>query len=116
MLDEVPGFRVPQDIAVTGYDNNHFASESAIPISTVSQPGEEMGSAAAELLLDRIANPDAPRRTVVLEPHLIPRRSTLGDIWTRDPAVSRRGKQKPPLHRGFHAVAGAGLEPATSRL
>ncbi|MEU2203811.1 substrate-binding domain-containing protein [Microbacterium oleivorans] len=34
---------VPEDIAVTGYDNNHFASESAVPISTVAQPGEEMG-------------------------------------------------------------------------
>ncbi|WP_404429606.1 LacI family transcriptional regulator [Microbacterium lacus] len=87
-LSDVPGFRVPEDIAVTGYDNNHFASESAIPISTVSQPGEEMGSAAAELLLDRIANPDSTRRTVILEPHLIPRRSTLGDIWKRDPASS----------------------------
>ncbi|MEV8269813.1 substrate-binding domain-containing protein [Microbacterium oleivorans] len=34
---------MPEDIAVTGYDNNHFASESAVPISTVAQPGEEMG-------------------------------------------------------------------------
>ncbi len=87
-LSDAPGFRVPEDIAVTGYDNNHFASESAIPISTVSQPGEEMGSAAAELLLDRIAKPESPRRTVILEPHLIPRRSTLGDIWKRDSASS----------------------------
>lgn len=84
VLNEVPGFSVPADIAITGYDNNHFASESAIPISTVSQPGEEMGSVAADLLLERIADPSAPTRTVTLEPRLIPRSSTLGDMWRRD--------------------------------
>jgi len=84
VLDDTPGFSVPDDIAVTGYDNNHFASESAIPVTTVSQPGEEMGAAAADLLLEQIANPDSSRRTVVLEPRLIPRRSTLGDLWRRD--------------------------------
>lgn len=83
-LDELPGFRVPTDIAVTGYDNNHFASESSIPVTTVAQPGDEMGRAAAELLLQHIADPAAANRTVVLEPHLIARRSTLGDVWRQD--------------------------------
>ena len=69
---------------MTGYDNNHFASESAIPISTVSQPGEEMGRAAADLLLEKIENPGVANRSVVLSPHLVPRRSTLGDTWRRD--------------------------------
>lgn len=84
VLTETPGFSVPSDIAVIGYDNNHFASESSVPISTVAQPGEEMGHAAADLLLDRIENPLSPRRTVTLEPRLIPRTSTLGDAWRRD--------------------------------
>ncbi|KQP01821.1 LacI family DNA-binding transcriptional regulator [Leifsonia sp. Leaf264] len=85
VLEDADGFSVPADIAVTGYDNNHFASESAIPISTISQPGEEMGRVAAELLMDEIMTADGvEKRTVVLEPHLIPRRSTLGEIWRRD--------------------------------
>lgn len=83
-LNEAPGFSVPADIAVTGYDNNHFASESAIPISTVAQPGEEMGAMAADLLLEHIAKPETPNRTVTLEPRLIPRASTLGELWRRD--------------------------------
>lgn len=83
-LSDVGGLSIPDDIAVTGYDNNHFASESAIPITTISQPGEEMGSVAADLLLERIADRNAPLRTVVLEPHLIPRKSTLGEAWRRD--------------------------------
>lgn len=82
-FDGVAGFRVPEDIAVTGYDDNHFASENAIPVTTVAQPGEEMGRAAAELLLQHIENPQTPNRTVTLEPHLIARRSTLGEVWRR---------------------------------
>lgn len=79
LFDDTPGFRVPLDIGVVGYDNNHFASESRIPVTTISQPGARMGEAAAALLLDRI-NGDAADtvETVVLEPHLIPRQSTLG--------------------------------------
>ncbi|MFI8632835.1 LacI family DNA-binding transcriptional regulator [Microbacterium sp. NPDC077663] len=84
LLGEAPGFSVPEDIAVTGYDNNHFASESAVPISTVAQPGEEMGHAAADLLLERIENPTIRNRTVTLEPRLIPRTSSLGAAWRRD--------------------------------
>ena len=33
------GIRVPDDLMVVGYDDNHFASESSIPVSTVSLPG-----------------------------------------------------------------------------
>lgn len=84
VLNEVAGFSVPDDIAITGYDNNHFASESAIPITTVAQPGDEMGSAAADLLLELIEKPDTPHRTVTLEPRLLPRSSTLGSAWRRD--------------------------------
>jgi LacI family transcriptional regulator len=72
------GIRVPDDLIVVGYDDNHFASESSIPVSTVSLPGYRMGELAIELLLDEIRQgPDHVHRTVVLDPHLIPRRSTL---------------------------------------
>jgi len=84
VLMEAGGVRVPEDIAVTGYDDNHFASESSLPITTISQPGEEMGRVAADLLLERIADPTVPARTIVLPPRLIPRRSTLGSLWRRD--------------------------------
>lgn len=83
VLDRVDGFHVPADVAVVGYDNNHFASESTTPVSTISQPGEEMGRAAARLLLAEIDGSSAstPKETIVLRPHLVARRSTLGDSW-----------------------------------
>jgi len=80
-LRDVPGFSVPDDIAITGYDDNHFASEGDIPVTTVSQHGEAMGRAAAELLLRHISDPHTRPSTIVLEPDLIPRRSTLGADW-----------------------------------
>jgi LacI family transcriptional regulator len=85
VLDGRPGYEVPSDIAFVGYDNNHFASESAIPISTISQHGEEMGRVAAQLLIEEIHGGAATvKQTVVIRPDLLPRRSSLGDAWRRD--------------------------------
>src|SRR4029450_509294 len=54
------------------------ASESSIPVSIVSLPGYRMGELAIELLLEEIHQRSGPPpRTVMLDPHLIPRRSTL---------------------------------------
>jgi LacI family transcriptional regulator len=51
----------------------------SIPVSTVSLPGDRMGELAIELLLDEIRQDSSHvHRTVMLDPHLIPRRSTSG--------------------------------------
>jgi LacI family transcriptional regulator len=85
VLDGSPGFEVPADLAFVGYDNNHFASESTIPVSTISQHGEEMGRVAAQLLIDEIhGGQSTAKRTVIIKPDLMPRRSSLGDAWRRD--------------------------------
>ncbi|MFF2372138.1 LacI family DNA-binding transcriptional regulator [Agromyces sp. NPDC058110] len=85
VFDQQPGFDVPADLAITGYDNNHFVSESATPVSTIAQPGEEMGRVAAQMLINQIVEPStALPRTVALVPNLIARRSTLGEAWRRD--------------------------------
>jgi LacI family transcriptional regulator len=72
------GIRVPEDLIVIGYDNDHFASESSIPVSTVSQPGRRMGELAIDLLTEETREPSShTHRTEMLDPQLIPRRSTL---------------------------------------
>jgi LacI family transcriptional regulator len=72
------GIRVPDELMVVGYDDNHFASESSIPVSTVSLPGYRMGDLAIELLLEEIHQGSGHvHRTVMLDPHLVPRRSSL---------------------------------------
>jgi LacI family transcriptional regulator len=71
--------RIPTDVAVVGYDNNRAAWESVVPITTLDQAGEEMGRAAAALLLEEIEDPaEHTHRTVQLQPVLVPRVSTIG--------------------------------------
>jgi LacI family transcriptional regulator len=69
------GVRVPDDIAVVGYDDIPFAAVAAVPLTTVRQPIAEIGTAAARLLLDEIAEPGREPRDVVLAPELIVRAS-----------------------------------------
>jgi LacI family transcriptional regulator len=73
------GLRVPDDIAVIGFDGIALTEHTCPPLSTVEQPIPEMSKITMNMLLDRINN-RAPHesRTVVVEPHLICRSSTLG--------------------------------------
>jgi LacI family transcriptional regulator len=71
------GVRVPDDIALIGYDDIYFAASSAIPLSSIRQPAEAMGRAAAELLIAEIEN-GAPEQYehVLFQPELVIREST----------------------------------------
>ena len=75
------GVRIPRDIAVTGYDNNRSAWSSEIPITTLDQPGEEMGAVATRMLLDELREGAAHEHEhTVLKPRLIVRASS-SDNW-----------------------------------
>jgi DNA-binding LacI/PurR family transcriptional regulator/GAF domain-containing protein len=66
--------RVPQDIAVTGFDDAREAAQVAVPLTTVRQPLYEMGRRSGEILHRLIAGEDVdPGRAIPTE--LIIRRS-----------------------------------------
>jgi LacI family transcriptional regulator, galactose operon repressor len=67
--------RVPADVAVTGFDDIAVARHLRPGLSTVSQPMHELGERSVQVLLDRIADPDAPRQSVVLPVRVHIRRS-----------------------------------------
>jgi LacI family transcriptional regulator len=67
--------RVPTDVAVTGFDDIAVARHLRPGLSTVSQPMRELGERSVKVLLDRIADPAAPRQSVVLPVHMHIRRS-----------------------------------------
>ena len=46
------GLRVPDDLAIVGYDDIEFAAAAAVPLTSVRQPRQLLGRTAAELLLD----------------------------------------------------------------
>lgn len=74
---EEAGLRVPEDVAVAGYDDIPYALRVRPKLTTVAQPKYEMGAAAAELLLQRLTDPERPVQRVLLEPRLVVRESTV---------------------------------------
>lgn len=67
--------RVPEDMALIGYDDVPWAQALNPPPTVMDQPGYEMGSRGAELLLQRLDAPDRSPTTVTLQPKLIVRQS-----------------------------------------
>jgi DNA-binding LacI/PurR family transcriptional regulator len=69
------GRRVPDDVAVVGFDNSSAALACDPPLTTVHQPVEEMAEEMARLLLRQIDQPDQPVASAVFHPTLIVRES-----------------------------------------
>jgi LacI family transcriptional regulator len=72
------GVRVPEELAIVGYDDIEFAAAAAVPLTSVRQPRQLLGRTAAELVLDEATNPDHTHRQVLFTPELVARSSTLG--------------------------------------
>jgi DNA-binding LacI/PurR family transcriptional regulator len=71
------GLRVPEDLSVVGFDDIISAAYYRPGLTTVRQPLREMGTAGAEMLLQRIAQPEnAYPDEIVMQPDLIVREST----------------------------------------
>lgn len=89
--------RVPDDIAIVGYDDIEFAGAAAVPLSSVRQPREQLGRAAAELLFEEINDSDNHRhRHVVFEPELVVRESSEANARPLAPPRFRRNPQSAP--------------------
>ncbi|WP_458115935.1 LacI family DNA-binding transcriptional regulator [Arthrobacter sp. D2-10] len=70
-------FRIPEDLALIGYDDIDFAQSAVVPLSTIRRPTQLMGRTAIELLLEEIEDKEAKHRHVLFQPELVDRRSTL---------------------------------------
>jgi LacI family transcriptional regulator len=65
------GMEVPGDLAILGFDDIEMAE--LIGLTTISQSLDESGRMAAEMILDRLSNPDRPTRTVQLNLKVVKR-------------------------------------------
>jgi LacI family transcriptional regulator len=72
------GLVVPEDVAVVGMDDTDLATTAWPTLSSVSLQARERGRLAAELLLERLADPDRPPQWVTVEPQLVERASSAG--------------------------------------
>ena len=83
------GLRIPEDIAVVGYDDIPLASHTSPALTTVRQPTREQGRMAAEFLLRRIeGDREQPRAEKTFDCELIVREST-GAIAEPLPGATR---------------------------
>ncbi|MFF1344588.1 LacI family DNA-binding transcriptional regulator [Streptomyces sp. NPDC058322] len=72
------GLRVPADIALVGFDDMEFAATTTVPLTTVRRPRDIFGRTAVDLVRDQAeADGPLPVRTIVIQPELIVRESSL---------------------------------------
>ena len=72
------GIRVPEDIAVIGFDDREIAEMTDPPLTTIAHPGEEVGEACSKMIIDRIQSgfcSDALPQCVKIPMKLVIRRS-----------------------------------------
>lgn len=68
---------VPNDVAIVGFDETTWGELVDPPITVITQPTEEIGRTATELLFQRIQEPSRSPKTVILKGSLIARGSSL---------------------------------------
>lgn len=71
------GIRVPDELALVGYDDIDFAQSTVVPLSSVRQPAREIGASAVELLFEMLAGAPASPRHVRFRPELVVRASSV---------------------------------------
>ena len=72
------GLRIPEDVAIVGYNDIPLAERLAPPLTTLRVPSRDFGRLSAEMLLEQIQSGRIAHRRVVLRPELIVRGSTVG--------------------------------------
>ena len=77
------GLRIPEDVAIVGYNDIPLATRMAPPLTTVRVPIHDFGAAAARLLLEQIDTGELSRRRVIFNPELIIRGSTVAGAGTQ---------------------------------
>lgn len=70
------GLRVPDDIAVAGFDGIEYSAASVPSLTTMVQPSYDMGGLAMEMLIRKMKDGETQNKEVVLEHELVIREST----------------------------------------
>lgn len=70
------GLRIPDEVAVVGFDDTPLAAHLGPPLTTVRMPLEELGSIAVETLFEEMSGKRAESVTVTISPELVVRASS----------------------------------------
>lgn len=74
----IADLKIPEDVALIGYDDIDFAASTVVPLSSIRQPAHLIGSRALELLEALVDDPTRAPETIEFEPELVVRASTAG--------------------------------------
>ncbi|GAA1913169.1 hypothetical protein GCM10009837_42310 [Streptomyces durmitorensis] len=70
------GPRIPEDVSLVGYNNTALAALAPVQLSSVDQAGQEMGAAAARMLIERVEGRRDRAMRSTMTPRLVLRAST----------------------------------------
>ncbi|PZU38226.1 MAG: LacI family transcriptional regulator [Microbacterium sp.] len=70
------GIRVPQDVAIVGYDDSPVATDREPQLTTIRQPLEQMGETMASLLIQVLAGTAPAERALIMPTELVVRETT----------------------------------------
>jgi LacI family transcriptional regulator len=76
-------FTVGKDVAITGFDNIPLAEHCHPPLTTVHQPIYQIGEMVCEMLIKQIRAEPLEQEQIILQPSLVVRQSSLGNIITQ---------------------------------
>jgi LacI family transcriptional regulator len=67
--------RAPRDVRVVGFDDVKYATLVSVPLTTIHQPCRDIAVMAFRTMLERLAEPTLPARSISLTPRLVVRES-----------------------------------------
>lgn len=71
------GIRIPEQIAIVGYDDIQFAPSAAVPLTSISQPAYQIGVTAADLILSECESDEThEHQQIKFQPRLVERASS----------------------------------------
>ncbi len=89
------GLHCPNDLSVIGFDDLEFAALISPPLTSVFQPGYQLGATAARILLDRVQGNKGPARHIVLPTEIRIRESVAPPPSAESAApVARHSRKK----------------------
>jgi LacI family transcriptional regulator len=72
---ESQGVRAPHDVRVVGFDDVKYATLVSVPLTTIHQPCRDIAVIAFRTMMERLAEPTLPIRSIALTPRLVVRES-----------------------------------------
>jgi len=72
---EAEDIRAPRDVRVVGFDDVKYATLVSVPLTTIHQPCRDIAVMAFRTMMERLAEPTLPPRSISLTPRLVVRES-----------------------------------------